>query len=71
MGLKELLDEKGITMYRLAMMTGLSRAGIVDLCNERIKLTRSQSGTVYRIAKALDVSMESLLDEPMKNEMKS
>ena len=70
MGLKELLDEKGITMYRLAMMTGLSRSGVVYLCNGRIKIERSQSSTVYRIAKALNVSMESLLDEPMKNEMK-
>ena len=64
MGLKELLDEKGITMYRLAMMTGLSRAGVVDLCNGRIKIERSQSSTVYRIAKALDVVWKACWTNP-------
>lgn len=62
MSLKKLLREKNISVYQLAKVSGVPYATTNELCNCKADIKRCNAETVYRIAKALDVSMESLLE---------
>lgn len=61
MDLQERLKEQNISMYKLAQITGIPKTTISDVCSGRSSLENCSAKTVYRIAKALDCSMESLL----------
>lgn len=59
--LKDILQKQNISIYRLAKRSGIPYATVNDLCNGRTKLEKCSAETVYRIAKALNISMEELL----------
>jgi len=59
--LKQLLEERDISMYRLSKMAEVSKSTITEICNGTLSLEKCNAGTVYKIAKALTVSMEDLL----------
>ena len=61
MTIKETLKEKNTTIYRLAKASGLPYAAVNDICSGKAKLEKCSAETIYRIAHALDVSMEDLL----------
>ena len=61
MTIKEKLKEKNMTIYRLAKASGLPYATVNDICSGKAKLEKCSAETIYRIAHALDVSMEDLL----------
>lgn len=48
-------------MYRLSKMTGIPYATIHDICTGSARLEKCSAETVYKVAQALDVTMESLL----------
>jgi transcriptional regulator with XRE-family HTH domain len=55
--LRRIREAKGITPYRLAKLTGLSRVGVLKL--ERPGVDPKLS-TVVKLAEALDVSLDDL-----------
>ena len=55
------MEKKGMTMYRLAKTAGVPYSTVNDLCSGKTRLEKCSAETVYRISKALDVSMEELL----------
>lgn len=61
MTLNEILEKKNITKYRLWKESGVPQATISDICTGKTKIEKCSAETIYRIAKALDVSMESLI----------
>lgn len=61
MTIREILEERGITVYRLAKTSGVPYATVNDICNNKAQLEKCSAETVYKIANALDVSMEELL----------
>ena len=61
MTIKEKLKEKNMTIYRLAKASGLPYATVNDICSGKAKLEKCSAETIYRIAHALDVSMEDPL----------
>ena len=63
--LNDLLQEKKISKYRLAKTSGVPQTTIVDICSRKARIEKCAADTLYRIAKALDVSMESLIEEEM------
>lgn len=63
MSLQTLLDARGISMYRLSKMSGISKTVIVDICSGKSALENCTAKTVYSIAKVLDYSVEDLLME--------
>lgn len=65
MDLNSLLEEKQISKYRLNKLSGVPYSTIEDICNGKTDLKKCSAETVYRIAKALDVSMEDILWEVM------
>ena len=62
MSIKRLLNEKNMSMYRLAKISGVPKTTVIDICTGKSNIEGCNAGTVYRIAKALCCSMEDLMD---------
>jgi len=56
-----ILEQKKMTKYRLSRISNVPQTTILDICSGKTKLGNCSSVTLYRLAKALDVSMESLI----------
>lgn len=63
MSLQALLDARGISMYRLSKMSGVSKTVIIDLCSGKSSIENCTVKTVYAIAMALSCSIEDLLSQ--------
>ncbi len=66
MTIRDTLQEKNMSVYRLAKLSEVPYATVNDICNGKTKLEKCSAETVYRIANAMDVSMEELLAPYMK-----
>ncbi len=62
MNVNKLMEQKAVTKYRLSQNSGVPYTTVCDICNGKTKLENCSVKTVYKIAEALGVSMESLLD---------
>ncbi len=60
--INELIKNKQITQYRLAKDSGIAYTTINDICSGKAQLEKCSAETIYRISKALGVSMESLIE---------
>lgn len=60
--INDLLEQKGISIYKLSKNSGIPYTTVSDICTGKAQLEKCSSETVYRIAKELDVSMETLLE---------
>lgn len=60
--LDDFMEEKGMSRYRLAITAGVPHATLNDLCNGKTKLERCSAETLYKLSKALNVSMEQLME---------
>ena len=56
--INNLLEEKNITKYRLSKESGVPQATINDICSGKADLQKCAAGTLYRLAKVLNVSIE-------------
>lgn len=65
MSINEILSNIGMTKYRLAKLSGIPHATLSELCSGKTSIEKCSGETLYKIAKALNVSMESLLDDRM------
>lgn len=63
MRLNEIIQEKGITKYRLAKESGVPHATLNDLCSGKTRIEKCSAGTLYKLAVALEVSMEALMEK--------
>lgn len=61
--IEDLLAQRGMTKYRLAVQAGIPHATLNDICSGKTRLENCSAETVYKLAKALDVSMELLTEE--------
>ena len=66
MFLNDLLRTRNITKYRLSKASGVPQTTITDICSGKAHIEKCSADTLYKIAKALDVSMESLIEEEME-----
>lgn len=58
----DLLKQACMTKYRLAKQTGIPHATLSDICSGKTKLEKCSAETVYKLAKALGVTMELLAE---------
>lgn len=58
--IESLLKKQNLTKYRLAVQAGIPHATLNDICSGKTKLEKCSAETVYKLAKALGVSMELL-----------
>ncbi len=65
MYINDLLKEKNISKYRLAKESGIPQTTIMDICSGKAHIEKCSADTIYKIAKVLEVSMESLIEEKM------
>lgn len=57
-----LLHDSGISRYRLSKASGVAQATISDICNGKTSLEKCEAGTLHRIAKVLNVTVDALLE---------
>lgn len=64
--LDTLLKKKNMTKQRLAVEAGIPHETLSDICSGRIRLEKCPAETIYKIAKALGVSMEFLTEDGIR-----
>lgn len=63
MNINYYLEEKGMTKYRLSKLSGVPYATLNDLFSGKTRIEKCSAETLYKISKALQVSMEMLIEE--------
>ncbi len=66
MEINKLLQEKGLTKYRLSVLSGVPHATLSELCSGKTSIARCSVETIYKLAKTLGVSMETLVEDAFK-----
>ena len=62
MSINEILENKGMTKYRLAKLSGVPHTTLNDIFSGKTRIEKCSGETLYKIAKALSVSIETLLE---------
>lgn len=57
-----LLDKENMSRYRLSKESGVAMTTITDICSGKTDLEKCAAGTLYKIAKVLGVTVDSLLE---------
>ena len=68
--IEDLLKRRKMTKYRLAVEAGIPHATLSELCCGKTKIERCSAETVYKLAKALNVSMEMLTEAGIRRAMR-
>lgn len=66
MNINHLLEERDITKYRLAKLSGVPHTTVNDICNGRVKIERCAAETLYKLSVVLGVSLDALVSEAME-----
>lgn len=61
-----LLEKRHMTKYRLAVEASIPHATLNDICSGKTKLEKCSAETVYKLAKVLGVSMETLTESGIR-----
>ncbi len=61
MTIGELLEERGLSRYRLSKISGVPWATLSDICSGKTRFERCNAVTLSKLSKALEISMEELL----------
>ncbi len=67
MSVGELLEDKQMSKYRLAKLSGVSQSTINDICSGKADIKNCTGETLYKLAAALGVTVEALLAEAMED----
>ena len=65
MSIQTLMEQKSMTKYRLSKLSDVPYTTLGDICSGKAELKKCSAETVYRLAKALGVTMEELLADSM------
>jgi len=61
MTIQDAIQKKNMSIYCLAKKSGVPYATVNDICNGKAQLEKCSAETIYRLARALDITMEELL----------
>lgn len=64
--IEELIVKRKFTKYRLAVQAGIPHATLSDICSGKTRIEKCSAETVYKLAKVLNVSMELLTEEGIR-----
>ena len=59
--MNEILNQKGMTKYRLSKISGVPYTTVNDICSGKTRPEKCSAETLYKIAGALKMSMEELI----------
>lgn len=65
MRIKELMKERGLTMYRLAILSGVPRSTIATMQLSKIVTF----ATIYDVCAGLQITLKEFFDDPIFNEV--
>lgn len=57
----DLLNEKNMSVYQCSKISGIPYTTLLEVVNGKTDINKCSAETVYRLAKALNIDMESLL----------
>lgn len=57
-----LLNKNHMTKYRLSKLSGIPHATLNDICSGKTRIEKCTAETIYRLAQALNVSIEQLVE---------
>lgn len=60
MVIDDLLKQRSMTRYRLAVAADIPHTTLSDICSGKTRLEKCSAETIYKLSKALGVSMELL-----------
>ena len=60
--INDLLEKEKMSRYRLSKESGVAMTTITDICSGKANLDKCAAGTLYRIAKVLGVTVDSMLE---------
>ncbi|MDR2610580.1 MAG: helix-turn-helix transcriptional regulator [Clostridiales Family XIII bacterium] len=66
MNINDLLKRKQLSKYRLSKLSGVSFTTVSEITTGKTKIKNCTGENLYRIAKALDVTIEDLLADSME-----
>lgn len=58
----DLLEKENMSRYRLSKESGVAMTTITDICSGKADLDKCAAGTLYKIAKVLGVTVDSILE---------
>lgn len=61
MTLQEYLNIRGMTKYQLSKISGVPKTTIMDICSGKSSLERCSAKTILQLSKALNCSMEDII----------
>ncbi len=69
--INELLKKKKISRYKLSKDSGVPQSTISDLCNGKTSIENCSVGTLYKISKALNVSLDFIMERNEKDKIET
>lgn len=66
MDINMLLKEKGLTKYRLAVLSGVPHATLNNICSGQAHIEKCSAETLYKLARVLGVTIEDLIEDAME-----
>ena len=60
--INDLLEKENMSRYRLSKESGVAMTTITDICSGKADLGKCAAGTLYKIAKVLGVTVDSILE---------
>ncbi len=67
--IEELLKAKQMSKYRLSKKSGIPQATLSDMCSGKTKLQNCSAGTLYKIARVLDVTVDSIIEADLQENL--
>jgi plasmid maintenance system antidote protein VapI len=67
MVVNNILAQKGMTKYNLAKTSGVPQTTVIDICSGKAKISNCSAETIYKLAKTLGVTMESLVADSVEH----
>lgn len=65
----DLLQKENMSRYRLSKESGVAMTTITDICSGKADLEKCAAGTLYKIARVLGVTVDSLLENNESQEV--
>ena len=66
MNINEILKEKGMTKYHLAVLSGVPHATLNNICSGQAQIEKCSAETLYKLAQVLHVTIEDLIADAVK-----
>ena len=60
--INDLLQKENMSRYRLSKESGVPLTTVTDICSGKAEIEKCAAGTLYKIAKVLHVTVESILE---------